>query len=209
MEQYIHEQCGPKDLKSRKYQTELRKLKKQIADLKKKLAAVEARRAESRIVGEFSVRHRLTAGAKSSRCRETATENPDYYRYTGSGRSATACTRRSQWPRIARFGRCGDCPLAGGISPAVVVMPAARSDHRRSGAIARLDHRLVARSLGTRSGAIATTVDKARHWSIGGSAGVADARRRAGETVGRIDSSSQRLCARRHYCSRRRVRLGD
>ena len=46
LEQYILEQGGPKDLKSRKYQTELRKLKKQIADLKKKLAALEARRTE-------------------------------------------------------------------------------------------------------------------------------------------------------------------
>lgn len=46
LEQYLLEQFGPKQLKSRKFQTELRKLKKQIDDLKRKLAALEARRAE-------------------------------------------------------------------------------------------------------------------------------------------------------------------
>jgi hypothetical protein len=47
LECYIAEQLGSNHLASRKAQTELRKIDKEIADLKKKLAALEARKAES------------------------------------------------------------------------------------------------------------------------------------------------------------------
>jgi hypothetical protein len=47
LECYIAEQLGSNHLASRNAQTELRKIDKEIADLKKKLAALEARKAES------------------------------------------------------------------------------------------------------------------------------------------------------------------
>ena len=46
LEQYIVEQLGSNHLVSRTTQTELRKIRKEIADIKKKLAALEARKAE-------------------------------------------------------------------------------------------------------------------------------------------------------------------
>jgi hypothetical protein len=46
LERYIAEQLGSNHLLSRKTQTELRKVNKEIADLKKKLAALQARKAE-------------------------------------------------------------------------------------------------------------------------------------------------------------------
>jgi ubiquinone biosynthesis protein UbiJ len=46
LEQYIVEQLGSKHLVSNVTQTELRKIRKDIADLRKKLAALEARKVE-------------------------------------------------------------------------------------------------------------------------------------------------------------------
>jgi cell division protein FtsB len=46
LEQYILEQLGSNHLWSRKTQTELRKVNKEIADLKKKLAVLQARKAD-------------------------------------------------------------------------------------------------------------------------------------------------------------------
>ena len=46
LEPYIVEQFGPEYLASKKSQTELRAISKEIADLRKKLAALEARKAE-------------------------------------------------------------------------------------------------------------------------------------------------------------------
>jgi flagellar motility protein MotE (MotC chaperone) len=46
LEWYIAETLGSHHLASTKSQTELRKVKKEIADLKKKLAALQARKAE-------------------------------------------------------------------------------------------------------------------------------------------------------------------
>lgn len=46
LEQYIAERQGSTHLKSTKMQTELRKIKKEIADLKKQLTALESRKAE-------------------------------------------------------------------------------------------------------------------------------------------------------------------
>ncbi len=46
LEPYIIEEFGPEYLASKKSQTELRTIIKEIADLKKKLAALEARKAE-------------------------------------------------------------------------------------------------------------------------------------------------------------------
>ena len=45
LEQYIVERLGSKQLTSKKSQTELRKINKEIADLKNKLTALEARKA--------------------------------------------------------------------------------------------------------------------------------------------------------------------
>jgi flagellar motility protein MotE (MotC chaperone) len=46
LELYIVEDLGPEYLMSKKSETELRTIKKEIADLRKKLAALEARKAE-------------------------------------------------------------------------------------------------------------------------------------------------------------------
>ena len=46
LERYITEQLGSNYLASRKSQTELRKVNKEISDTKKKLAELEARKAE-------------------------------------------------------------------------------------------------------------------------------------------------------------------
>ena len=46
LEQYIAEELGADRLSSGKNQTELRKIKKEVADLKKRLAVLQARRAE-------------------------------------------------------------------------------------------------------------------------------------------------------------------
>jgi len=46
LEQYIAEQLGSKHLVTRKTQTELRKIKKEIAELEGKLAALRVRKAE-------------------------------------------------------------------------------------------------------------------------------------------------------------------
>jgi predicted nucleic acid-binding Zn-ribbon protein len=46
LERYIAEQFGSKRLADAKTQTELRKVKKEIAGLKKKLIALELRKAE-------------------------------------------------------------------------------------------------------------------------------------------------------------------
>ena len=46
IEQYIAEELGADRLSSGKNQTELRKIKKEVADLKKRLAVLQARRAE-------------------------------------------------------------------------------------------------------------------------------------------------------------------
>lgn len=46
LERYIAERLGPKRLTGAKKQTELRKIKKEIAHLKKQLAALELRKAE-------------------------------------------------------------------------------------------------------------------------------------------------------------------
>ncbi len=46
LETYIAEELGPDRLSSGKNQTELRKIKKEMADLKKKLDALQARRTE-------------------------------------------------------------------------------------------------------------------------------------------------------------------
>ena len=45
LEQYISEQLGPDRLSNAKNQTELRKIKKEIADLKKQLTALQDRKA--------------------------------------------------------------------------------------------------------------------------------------------------------------------
>jgi len=46
LEEYIAEKLGPDRLASGKSQTELRKIKKEMADLQKRLAALEARRTQ-------------------------------------------------------------------------------------------------------------------------------------------------------------------
>jgi predicted nucleic acid-binding Zn-ribbon protein len=46
LERYIAEKLGSSHLASTKTQTELRKVKKEIAELKKKLTALQARKAE-------------------------------------------------------------------------------------------------------------------------------------------------------------------
>jgi len=46
LEPYIAEKLGSEHLMSRKVQTELRAIKKEIADMRTKLAALEARKAE-------------------------------------------------------------------------------------------------------------------------------------------------------------------
>ncbi|HUT91155.1 MAG TPA: hypothetical protein VMY37_16760 [Thermoguttaceae bacterium] len=46
LEQYIAEQLGPDRLSSAKDQTELRKIKKEMADLNKRLVALQARKTE-------------------------------------------------------------------------------------------------------------------------------------------------------------------
>ena len=46
LKQYITEQCGSLQLRSKKTQAELRKIKKDIVALKRKLSTLEARKAE-------------------------------------------------------------------------------------------------------------------------------------------------------------------
>ncbi len=70
LEPYIVDQLGSNYLVSGKSQTELRKVKKEIADLKKKLAALQARKAE--IEGAIKMTDRTTASSRRGRSREKA-----------------------------------------------------------------------------------------------------------------------------------------
>jgi hypothetical protein len=62
LEPYIVDQLGSNHLVSRKSQTELRKVNKEIVDLKKKLAALQVRKAE--IEGAIKIPDRTTASRR-------------------------------------------------------------------------------------------------------------------------------------------------
>ena len=105
-------------------------------------------------VGRLSSYCRRAAGRQSPQGAAPAAD-ADEFADAGADRSAAASARRAQRPRIAGAARCGNRAFAGSVPTAAIVVPAARTDGRRSGAAARLEHRLGARPAGAWAGAVA------------------------------------------------------